>query len=300
MYRSLEVVDMPAKGEGSFRVAVCQIPISIGEPRANRRSAELAILEAAKAKANVVVLPELVNSGYVFKNSREARRFAEPVPGRTTDEWVRLAKEHELVVVGGICQAARDGTLRNAAVMVDHDGILAVYHKAHLYGPEKAIFTPGNDPPPVLDTRFGRISMMVCYDIEFPEWVRLPAIGGADMICLPTNWPRLLPDPGPYPAEVLRVLGNASMNRLYIAVAARVGSERGVDWIGESGVASPSGAWSSMTVNESAVLVTEIDINERARLAEVDGDHIYDRRPELYGPIVEVRDQTPGHGRPNS
>ena len=81
----------------------------------------------------------------------------------------------------------------------------AVYRKAHLWDAESDFFAPGTAPPPVVDTEFGRIAMMICYDVEFPEWVRRPALAGADLLAVPTNWPADPVPPGERPNVVLNV-----------------------------------------------------------------------------------------------
>jgi predicted amidohydrolase len=82
-----------------------------------------------------------------------------------------------LVIVGGFCERLPGDELANSAAMIDANGLRAVYRKAHLWDAEKDIFTPG-DAPPVVETLHGRLGMLICYDLEFPEWVRLPALAG--------------------------------------------------------------------------------------------------------------------------
>ena len=94
-------------------------------------------------------------------------------------------------VVAGFCELGEDGRLYNSAAVVSGDAVLAVYRKAHLWDAEKLVFTPGGGPPPVVDLPFGRVGLMICYDLEFPEWVRLAALGGADLIAAPVNWPAM-------------------------------------------------------------------------------------------------------------
>ena len=94
------------------------------------------------------------------------------------------------MVVGGFCELGEGGRLFNSAAVVDRSGVLAVYRKLHLWNDESSWFTPGSEPAPVVDTVHGRIGVGVCYDIEFPELTRGLALAGADLVALPTNWPR--------------------------------------------------------------------------------------------------------------
>ena len=70
---------------------------------------------------------------------------------------------------------------------------------------------------------------MVCYDLEFPEWVRAAALRGAELLCVPTNWPREPRPDGERPMEVLRAMVAASTNRMAVAACDRCGDERGVE-----------------------------------------------------------------------
>ena len=176
-------------------IAVAQLAVAIGEPDANRKAAAAAVAEAAAARAALVVLPELCDSGYVFGDDAtraraEAGALASPADDSPTlRQWQALAAEHGLVIVGGFCERGADGRLFNSAAVVDESGIRAVYRKAHLWDKEKLVFTPGDAPPPVVDLGFGRVGVMICYDLEFPEWVRLATLDAADLIAAPVNWP---------------------------------------------------------------------------------------------------------------
>jgi len=274
-------------------VACCQLAPHIGEALTNRALARDAIVDAAERGAQVVVLPELVNSGYVFDGPDEARALAEPVDGGpTVSDWVALARDHELVVVGGVCECDHGGgLLRNTAVIVDPTGLRAAYRKAHLWDREGQFFCAGDAAPPVIDTVYGRIGVVVCYDLEFPEWMRLPALAGAELVCAPVNWPREPRPPGERPQEVVRVQASASVNRMFIAIADRVGRERGVDWVGGSvivdpggfPVAGPAGDEETVTVLASCELA-----QAREKRISPHNDVLTDRRPELYGPIANT------------
>ena len=159
-------------------VAVAQLALTAGDLDANRQAARAAVAEAAAAGARLVVLPELSDSGYVLSGADEARSLASPAAaGVTLREWRSLAGQFELVIAGGFCELGADGELHNSAAIVDASGTRAVYRKAHLWDAEKEIFTPGSDAPPVVELPFGNVGLMICYDLEFPEWVRLGGAG---------------------------------------------------------------------------------------------------------------------------
>ncbi|MGE5291295.1 MAG: nitrilase family protein [Micromonosporaceae bacterium] len=274
----------------AVRVACCQIAPKVGELEANRTACRLAAERAAGQGARIVVLPELANSGYVFRSEAEARSLAEPLRGPTVAGWLDLADRLGVTIVGGICESGDDGNLYNTAVVVSGPDLHAVYRKAHLWDAEKLFFTPGSRPPPVVDLGAVRIAVMICYDLEFPEWVRLPALAGAQLLCVPTNWPRFPRPPGERPMEVMRAQAAASVNRMFIAACDRVGHERGVDWAGASAIID-TGGWllaGPAPADEESTLVVECDLAAAADKAIGErNDVLADRRPQLYGGLFE-------------
>ena len=277
------------------RVAVCQLAPVIGDLQGNRARARAAIEASAAAGARIVVLPELAASGYVFRDAAEARALAEPPDGPTVTGWAELAAAHDLVVVGGFAEDAGD-VLHNSAAVVDAHGPRAVYRKVHLWDRESLVFTPGDAPPPVVDTGHGRIATMVCYDLEFPEWVRLAALAGADLLCVPTNWPREARPGGERPMEVLRAMVAAATNRMAVAVCDRCGTERGTDWVAGSAIAGADGWLLAGPPERPEPLILEADVDLGASRDKALGprnDALADRRPALYA-IQDRRAPVPG------
>jgi predicted amidohydrolase len=271
-------------------VAACQLGLAVGESGANLAAAAAAIAAAAGHGAELVVLPELCDSGYVFTDAVEARALASPADGSPAlREWQALAARYGLTIVGGFCELGEEGLVYNSAAVVGPDGPLAVYRKAHLWDAEKLVFTPGDAPPPVVDLPFGRVGLMICYDLEFPEWVRLPALAGADLIAAPVNWPAMPVPAGERPCDVVRVQADACVNGVFIAVADRCWAERGVSWVGGTVIVGPDGypLAGPVTSDDPAVLVASCDL-ARARNKQVSkhNDVIADRRPLLYRAVA--------------
>ena len=268
------------------RVAACQVSLRVGEDARNRATALEAIFSAAAAGASVIILPELTPSGYVFESPAEARAAAEPAGGPAVAEWAAAAASRGVVIVGGFAELGEDGLLYNSAALVDPGGLRAVYRKAHLWDAESDFFAPGTAPPPVVDTAFGRIAMMICYDAEFPEWVRRPALAGADLLAVPTNWPAEPVPPGERPNVVLNVQAAAFANRMFIAAACRVGTERGVSWVGGSLVAGPDGypLAGPAGAEDPELVIADCDLaRARDKATGPRNDALADRRPALYG-----------------
>ena len=265
------------------RVTCCQLPLRIGDTTGNRATAREAVEQAARDDAQIVVLPELASSGYVFADRAELVSLAEPRDGAAITEWANLAEAFDLTIVAGFPEATGDAVYNSAAV-VDRTGLRGVYRKTHLWDTENAVFDRADDLPLVVDTEHGRIGVMVCYDVEFSEWVRAAALAGADLLCAPVNWP-LLPRPaGERPAEMVRVLANSGVNRLPIAVCDRTGIERGVEWIGGSVITDADGYPLAIADFGTATNVTaDIDLAEsRIKKFNENNDVFGDRRVELY------------------
>jgi predicted amidohydrolase len=267
-------------------VACCQISPRVGESDRNIELCSEAILNAARLGSQVIVLPELAQSGYVFESAAEARSVAQTIDGKALSAWASLTKELQVVVVAGFCEAAPSGEIYNSAALIDAGEVRAVYRKAHLWDKEKEVFAAGAAAPAVVDTRFGRIGMVICYDLEFPEWTRLAALQGAELLCVPTNWPRGAAQPqGERPCEVVRVQACASVNRMFVAACCRVGEERGVEWVGSSCIVDADGypLAGPLDDHSAETIQAEVKLSEaRNKWICTRNNVLQDRRPDLY------------------
>lgn len=277
----------------NITVACCQLAPRFGDLAYNRQLTERAIRSAAVQGAQVVVLPELIQSGYCFADPIEALSLSETTNGPTLRLWTALARELNLVIVGGFCERLKGNELANSAAMIDASGLLAVYRKAHLWDAEKAIFKPGHAASPVVDTAHGRIGMLICYDLEFPEWVRLPALAGADLLCAPVNWP-IGPSLRPQTersAEIVRVQANASVNHIFIAACDRHGSERGTDWVQGSIIVDVDGYPLTDPTGQGGeqILLARLNLSDAGDKRISDHNDLHDdRRTQLYAPSTQI------------
>jgi 5-aminopentanamidase len=271
------------------RVACCQTGPRIGQADTNRAAGLAAAEAAAAGGAAIVILPELSASGYVFRDAAEARALAERPDGPTAAGWAAVASRHGVTIIGGICELGADGLLYNTALVVDAEGVRSVYRKAHLWDAEKLVFTPGADPPPVVSAAGTSLAVMICYDLEFPEWVRLPALAGARLLCVPANWPALPRPAGDRPMEVVRAQAAAGVNRMFVAVCDRARAERGVDWVGGSVIIDPDG-WPLAGPNpgdNEITIAADCDLaSARDKRVSARNDVLADRRPSLYGAVT--------------
>jgi len=269
----------------TVRVACQQIAPAVGDLEGNRQLTIDAISEALASGAQVVVLPELASSGYVFESVEEARACAEPATGPTLQAWSRAASDSDAVVVGGFCELGDDGLLYNSAALVDATGVVALYRKIHLWDREKLFFEPGPECAPVVETRFGRIGVQICYDLNFPEIARGLAVAGADLIVLPANLPEFPRPEGERPMEIVLAMASAHVNHVFFALCDRCGPERGVDWVGGSVVCDEWG-WilaGPPPGSGPGLVLAECDFSRaRDKAWNERSDVLGDRRPELY------------------
>jgi 5-aminopentanamidase len=261
------------------RIACCQIAPAIGDLAANAELIEAQIRDAVEAGADVIVLPELATSGYMFADADEARASALTLADFAS--WIAAADNS--VVVGGFCELGDDERLYNSAVMVDADGVVASYRKTHLWDREKLIFNPGDALPPVVETKHGAIAVMVCYDIEFGELTRPVAVAGAELIAAPVNWP-LFPRPeGEHPGEVITAMSTARTNKIAIACCDRAGVERGQQWTEGTAIVDPDGWVAASAGTGTAMAIADIDLAATHDKTLTEHVHLFDdRRIDLY------------------
>ncbi|MCU1529945.1 MAG: hypothetical protein JWP75_3708, partial [Frondihabitans sp.] len=177
----------------------------------------------------------------------------------------------------------------NSAAVVDGSGVLSVYRKTHLWDKEKLIFTPGAAVAPVVDTPQGRLGILICYDLEFPEMTRSVALRGAELIVVPTNWPREVVPPGERVEEITKAMAAANTNHVAIACCDRSGLERGQEW-NEMGTIVDELGWVVASVDENGVTTADLDLTlARDKTVTPLCDSFGDRRPELYGALTEPK-----------
>jgi predicted amidohydrolase len=272
----------------SVRIACCQLKPDVQDPTRSAANVRAALGAAVADGAQIVILPELAHCGYVFESVQEARAAAQPADGELLAGWAQEAGRGDALVIGGFCELAPDGRLFNSSALLDGDGVLAVYRKLHLWNDESRWFEPGERPAPVVETRYGRVGLGICYDIEFPELTRGLALAGADLIALPTNWPRDSP-PRAEPILHSLALATAYVSRVFVAVCDRGGSERGLDFQGGSVIAAPDGALLSAAApgGGEQTLVADCELRHaRDKRSGPRNDAFGDRRPERYAAVL--------------
>jgi 5-aminopentanamidase len=270
---------------GRARLVCAQLAPKLADLDANRALTTAAIESAAERAADLVVLPELVSSGYMLDRD-EAERVAITPTDPLFDAWSSAARG--AVVVGGFCERGEDEMLYNSVAVVDSRGVRAVYRKTHLWGHEHTVFTAGSHPPPIITCDLGRLAPILCYDLEFPELTRSLALAGADLIAVPANWPLVPRPPDERPPEVVIAMAAARVNRLAIACCDRAGTERGQVWTQGTAIIDTDG-WVVATSGDDGFAVADVDLTPaRDKSLPPHNDLIKDRRPDLYGLLGPV------------
>lgn len=240
-------------------------------------------------EADLIVLPELCATGYLFTSRKEAELLGEEIPGgRTVQALSRLARKRRAHIVAGMIERSGD-RLYNAAVLVGPCGHIATYRKIHLYFEETLWFDPGDREPAVHDIGHCRVGMMICFDWIFPETARVLALAGADILCHPAN----LVLPFCQDAMVTRCLEN----RVAAVTANRTGAEaRGGKELRFTGKSQFVGSDGTILRRAGAtseeVGVGDIDVaRSRDKALNPYNDLLGDRRPEWYGSLVKHQER---------
>lgn len=260
-----------------MRVGLIQFEVLFGEKEKNLNTVSRLM---GNEKADIWVLPELFNTGYVFTSKNELAHLAEEIPdGETTQFLISLSRKFDTNIIAGIAEKY-DAHYFNSAVFVNQEGFQGLYRKIHLFDEEKIWFAPGNVPFNVWDIGTTKIGIMICFDWIFPEACRTLALKGADVICQPSN----LVLPYCQNAMVTRCLEN----HVFAITANRIGTEqRGDKTLTFTGGSQVTGMKGEIlyraSTNREEVVVTEIDPQMARDKKATPNNHIFtDRRPEMY------------------
>jgi len=249
-----------------------------------RRGVE-AFRKAAQTGAGLIAFAELGFLPFLPQSPAEpdASRWAEPIPGPTTEMFSRLAREFGAVTVLNLFEREGDRTY-DASPVIDADGtLLGVTRMVHIMDGlgfyEKGYYAPGDREDFVFQTRVGSLGVAICYDRHFPEYMRHLALLGAEIVVVPQagavgEW-----TPGIFEAE-LQVA--AFQNGYYAALVNRVGREEELHFSGESFVVDPEGRILAQAPSgEDHILMVDVDLGRIASSA-ARRFFLRDRRPHMY------------------
>ncbi|MEG2000275.1 MAG: carbon-nitrogen hydrolase family protein [Evtepia sp.] len=274
-------------------VASAQFDPHIKEKEYNLDKMEELIRRAAEEhKADLVVFPEAAVTGYCYESVEEAWDNAVEAEGAELNRLKRLAGTMQISLLFGAVEREKRA-IYNTVFFIKPNGTIVSYRKTHLpfMGVDRFVI-PGNAEPPILETQFGKIGIMVCYELRFPEICRGLALKGASLILQPTN----LPEGGESHPDFL-TRARACENHSYLVSCNRCGTERDTNFIGRSQIVDFNGSvLAEMGTQEGIIAVTlDLEQAEDKDLVPTPGERemylFKDRRPELYSAVAAKSDE---------
>ena len=263
-----------------MKIALFQGPEQPGDVAGNLEQLAVQAEAAAAHEARLLILPEMFLSGYNI--GREATRdVAEPADGPAAERAAVIAQDHGIALLYGYPERVGDAVY-NAAQLIDRDGRrLANHRKSHLFGDiDRSVFSAGSAQPTLAELDGLRLGILICYDVEFPENVRLLALAGADFVAVPTA----LMQPYAFIPRAL-VPARAYENQVFLAYANRCGREGDLAYYGLSCIVGPDGVDLARAGTGQELIIADLD-SELLAASRGINTYMRDRRPELYGALA--------------
>lgn len=273
-----------------FRAAVTQTLARLGDIPHNIAVSTALIEEAVRQGAELVVLPECMDTGYLFDSPEHCRALAEQVPdGQFVSALSKLARNHGIYIASGITEW--DGSrnrIFNTGIMLDRKGDVAIhYHKQFLATHDQNWFAFGERGCPVVDTDLGRIGLLICFDGRIPEIARSLALQGAEMIVDMANF---------FAMDQADMWGPARAyeNGVWLIAATKSGYERSIYYPGGSMIVDPAGrVVAKMPYDRHGLVVADVfpDLAHNKSVYAAN-DRFADRRPSTYGILTQKYEET--------
>ena len=269
-----------------LNVGIIQLGSKLGDVNYNVAKAVKLIKEAADKNANIVCLPELFATGYNM--------------GVLGDRTIDISIQYYNFIFNQMSEAARQnnvyviapfaeirdlpGIVYNSVFLFDDKGKkVGSFAKTHLWGLDKLYFKEGSDYP-VFDTKYGKIGLMICYDIEFPEACRSLCLNGAEIVFVPAAWRVEEED-----MWDLYAAPRALENLLFVVAVNQVGIQGDLHFFGKSRICNPRGkVITQLPKDEEQVVVTTIDLDDVNKY-RTEISYLRDRKPSIYTKITEEK-----------
>ena len=256
----------------SIQAAAIQFNVKQGDVDANLAYVRKALARVAAQGANLAVLPEMWSSGFSYKNLNELALRTQGI----VNELLELSGRYKLVIIGSMPEPNGDKVF-NALYVIDNGTLAGVYRKMHLFsllGEERAF--SGGDSWLLAETSLGKVGVLICYDLRFPELSRRLAVEGAQVICIPAQWPKPRQE---HWRTLLRA--RAMENQLFIVACNACGIIGKLDFFGMSMIIDAKGEVLSEAGEGEGEIIASLDMQVmtdwRAQIPCFN-----DRKPECY------------------
>ena len=238
-----------------MKVSLIQMNVAFGMPRDNFEKTNRLLLQAKEEQPDVIVLPELWNTGFFPKEN--LYEMADDYASETRTLCAIFSVEKNVNVLAGSVTERRQHRLYNASYAFDRNGsTVGQYDKMHLFSPmgENAVYTPG-DHLGLFQFDGVKCGVEICYDIRFPELTRAMALKGLDVLFQVAQWPvqRL---------DHLHTLAKARAieNQCFVCVCNGCGIAPGTQFGGGSRVFSPTGKTLAMADGTEQIISADLDL----------------------------------------
>jgi 5-aminopentanamidase len=259
----------------SFKLVCAQMDCKLGDLQSNLQTIRKIASAIAKEKSpDIVVFPELATTGYCL--GRKWKSMSEEIPGSVTLELSRIASEHGFYIVCGVDEKYGD-SIFDSAVLIDPNGrLIGTYRKVHLWDSEKKYFSRGKNFP-VFDTRFCKLGIGICYDLEFPESARTMALKGADVLLFPSA------EINPMSRQIdSYLLSRSAENCVFVGFSNRVGREGStVSFFGHSQIVSPD-ATIAMIKQRQQYVTAQLDLHLLVKMRRKQLPYLNERQNRSY------------------
>ncbi len=253
--------------------ASIQFNISLGDIDANLDTVTAALHRIAQHNCQLAVLPEMWSCGYDYRNMAKLSKETPRVLHKLQEECRKL----NIVTVGSLPELEGE-TIYNTAYVIDKGEIVGSYRKLHLFSTMREDrYLGAGKKSLIVETSVGKLGIAICYDLRFPELFRKLALEGAEIICLPAEWPKPRQE---HWKTLLRA--RAIENQLFVIAANCCGIQGKLDFFGLSQLISPLGNVLQIAAEEDTELVATFDFAEMADYRKKI-DILNDRRADIYG-----------------
>jgi len=257
------------------KVTLIQMDVALGKPSVNRAKASDMVSQAAASGTDVILLPEMWNTGYSLKNIRDIcdRAGIPSIPMLQA-----IAKERRVNIVAGSIADSRDGGVYNTSYVINRSGeIVATYSKIHRFGlMDEDKYLDAGDRLCVFALEGHRCGRIICYDLRFPELSRSLALKGIELLFVPAQWP----NPRLHHWRSLNI-ARAIENQMYVVGCNRTGTSGDSSFFGHSMVTDPWGEVVVEAGESEGIIHCDLDlarVNQVRKVIPV----FSDRRPAVY------------------